>query len=146
MPADDRLLGCVGSMVPIRPLVEDVAHNAAGSAFSDPRLPSLTPAEFAVMEIKVSVLGPLEPVDVPLHDALVARLQPGIDGLLVEAGSHRATFLPSVWEQVDGVDQFLTLLWRKAGLRPGSWPRRLSVHRYRTIEFGASGPREPIRA
>jgi AmmeMemoRadiSam system protein A len=146
MPADDRLLGCVGSMVPVRPLVEDVAHNAAGSAFSDPRLPSLTPAEFAAMEIKISILGPLTPVDVDSYGALVAAVQPGIDGLLVEAASHRATFLPSVWEQVDDVEQFLTLLWRKAGLRPRTWPRKVHVHRYRTLEFGAKGPRAPIRS
>jgi AmmeMemoRadiSam system protein A len=145
MPADDRLLGCVGSMVPVRPLVDDVAHNAAGSAFSDPRLPSLTPAEFAVMEIKVSVLGPLQPVAVGSYDELARVVQPALDGLLIEAGSHRATFLPSVWEQVDDAEQFLALLWRKAGLRPRTWPRHMRVHRYRTLEFGTKGPRDPIR-
>jgi AmmeMemoRadiSam system protein A len=147
MPIDDRLLGCVGTMVPVRPLVDDVMNNAVGSAFADPRLPSLTPAEFAAMEIKISVLGPLEPMDVASYDDLLTQLKPGVDGLLIDAGSNRATFLPSVWEQVgDDVDRFCALLWRKAGLRPGAWPRRMSVRRYHTVEFGTHGPRRPISA
>jgi AmmeMemoRadiSam system protein A len=147
MPDDDRLLGCVGTMVPIRPLVDDVMANAVSSAFADPRLPSLTPGEFAVMEIKISVLGPLEPMDVVSYDDLLAQLKPSVDGLLIDAGSYRATFLPSVWEQVgDDVDRFCVLLWRKAGLRPGTWPRRMSVRRYRTVEFGTHGVRRPIDA
>jgi AmmeMemoRadiSam system protein A len=147
MPVDDRLLGCVGTMVPLRPLVDDVMANAVASAFADPRLPSLTPAEFAVMEIKISVLGPLEPMDVDSYDDLLATVKPGVDGLLIDAGSYRATFLPSVWEQVgDDPRRFCDLLWRKAGLRPETWPRRMTVRRYHTVEFGTHGTRRPINA
>ena len=69
-----------------------------------------------------------------------------VDGLLIQAGSRRGTFLPSVWEQVRSTDDFLSMLWSKAGLRPGSWPRGLTVERYRTHEFGDPGPRDPIDA
>jgi len=31
---------------------------------------------------------------------LLAQLQPDIDGLILEEGFHRGTFLPSVWEQL----------------------------------------------
>jgi AmmeMemoRadiSam system protein A len=145
MPDDERLLGCVGSMVATRPLVDDVAANAVGSAFADPRLPTLTPAEFEVMEIKISVLGALEPMAVDSFAALLEAVRPGVDGLLIEAGSHRATFLPSVWEQVpDDPQRFLALLWQKAGLRPGTWPRKMTVRRYPTVEFGTRSPRSPI--
>jgi AmmeMemoRadiSam system protein A len=142
---DDRLLGCVGTMVPNRSLVDDVASNAVGSAFADPRLPSLTPAEFEVMEIKISVLGPLEQMAVDTYAELTTMVKPGVDGLLIDAGAHRATFLPSVWEQVDDdVRRFLELLWRKAGLRPTTWPRRMTIWRYDTVEFGTAGPRRPV--
>jgi AmmeMemoRadiSam system protein A len=141
---DGRLLGCVGTMVPRQALIDDVAGNAVNAAFADPRLPSLQPEEFARMEIKVSVLGPLEPMDVASLPELRSAVEPDVDGLLIQAGSRRGTFLPSVWEQVRSVDRFLAMLWEKAGLRPGSWPRNLEILRYRTLEFGTAGPREPI--
>ena len=66
--------------------------------------------------------------------------------MLIEAGRSRGTFLPSVWEQLPAVEDFMGHLWRKAGLTPGSWPDRLLVWRYRTVELGDEGPRPPIRA
>jgi AmmeMemoRadiSam system protein A len=132
----EALLGCIGTMEPIRPLVDDVAYNASAAAFSDPRLPPVSWDDFREMGVKVSVLGPMQPMDV--HDLadLAAGVRPGVDGLLIAAGRHRATFLPSVWEQVPDADTFLTMLWDKAGLRRGSWPHGLTVHRYQTLEFG----------
>lgn len=140
------LLGCIGTIEPVRPLVDDVAHNAAAAAFSDPRLPAVTPRDFEVMSIKVSVLGPLARLEVADRAALVAEVVPDVDGLLVAARRHRGTFLPSVWEQVPDTDDFLDLLWRKAGLTPRSWPDDLVVWRYHTVEFGADGPRSPVVA
>jgi AmmeMemoRadiSam system protein B/AmmeMemoRadiSam system protein A len=137
-----RLLGCIGSMEAGRPLLEDVADNAVGAAFRDPRMPALTPFEFARMSVHVSVLSPPEPMGVSSRDELRAAVVPGRDGLLVEAGRKRGTFLPAVWEQLREVDDFLDQLWHKAGLAPGSWPARLRVWRYRAAEFGVEGPRE----
>ncbi len=131
-----RLLGCIGSMEPRRPLAEDVAHNAWSAAFADPRLPAVAPDDLPELGVKISVLGPLRPMDVSSRDELAGELRPGIDGVLIEARGHRGTFLPSVWEQVGSVDAFLDHLWRKAGLRTGRWPHDLVVWRYETVEFG----------
>lgn len=130
------LLGCIGTLQPSRPLVDNVAANARNAAFSDPRLPAVTEAEFAVMTVKISVLGPIEPLDVASVEAIADIVRPGIDGLLLVSGSRRATFLPSVWEMVPEVDTFLRMLWEKAGVRPGSWPRHTTISHYSTIEFG----------
>jgi AmmeMemoRadiSam system protein A len=132
----DELLGCIGTIEPRRPLADDVAVNATGAAFADPRLPSVTWDDLGEMTVKISVLGPLEPVPSRSLDELRAAVQVGVDGLLIADRDRRATFLPSVWEQVPDVDTFLTMLWQKAGLRDDSWPRHLSVHRYDTLEFG----------
>jgi MEMO1 family protein len=140
-----RLLGCIGSIEARRPLLEDVADNAAGAAFRDPRMPSLTPFEFGRMSVHVSVLTPLELLGVTSLDELRDTLVPGVDGLLVEAGRSRGTFLPSVWEQIPAPDDFLTHLWRKAGLTARSWPAHLRAWRYRTLDIGDEGPRSPIR-
>jgi AmmeMemoRadiSam system protein A len=137
----ERLLGCIGTIEPVRPLVVDIAHNAIAAAFDDPRLPPLTRDDFMRMSLKVSVLSPLEPLAVDDLADLRARVSPGVDGLLVAAGHHRGTFLPSVWDQVPDADAFLEALWRKAGWAPGRWPADLAVWRYRTDEFGDEGPR-----
>jgi AmmeMemoRadiSam system protein A len=132
---DGALLGCVGSMEPRRPLAEDVAANAYAAAFRDPRLPAVTDDDWRHMTTEVSVLGPLERLDVSSPAELRQRLRPGVDGLLVTSGGRRGTFLPSVWHQVRDVDEFLDLLWQKAGLRAGSWPPDLVVERYQVDEF-----------
>ncbi|MFN8039822.1 MAG: AmmeMemoRadiSam system protein A [Acidimicrobiales bacterium] len=141
----DRLLGCIGTIQPTDPLADDVAHNAEQAAFADPRLPALTPTEFEVMEVKVSVLSPLERLAVRSPAELAAVVVPGADGLLLDSRRAHGTFLPSVWEQLPSVDDFLHHLWRKAGLRPFAWPDDLQVLRYRTLEFGDPGPRPPIQ-
>jgi AmmeMemoRadiSam system protein A len=117
-------------------LAHDVAANAAGAAFADPRLPAVTRDDFAEMSVKVSVLGPLERLAVGSIDELRSVLHVGTDGLLIIDGRRRATFLPSVWDQAPTVDNFLALLWDKAGLRRAQWPRRLDLYRYETQEFG----------
>jgi AMMECR1 domain-containing protein len=98
------------------------------------------------MSVHVSILTEPEPLPVRSLDQLRAMVRPGVDGLLLEAGPHRGTFLPSVWEQVPGIDDFLGHLWRKAGLAPGTWPEDLRVLRYGTVELGDDGPRPPIAA
>jgi AmmeMemoRadiSam system protein A len=140
----EQLLGCIGTLEPTRPLVADVAHNAIAAAFADPRLPQLTVGEYAAMSIKVSVLSRPEPVAVSSYAELTAAVRPGVDGLLFEAGPARSTLLPSVWPKVGDVEEFLDVLWRKAGLRPGTWRADTRVSRYTTDEFGDPGPRAPI--
>jgi AmmeMemoRadiSam system protein B/AmmeMemoRadiSam system protein A len=141
-----RLLGCIGSIEARRALLDDVADNAVGAAFRDPRMPALTPFEFGRMSVHVSVLTPPEPLPVASLIELREAVVPGVDGLLIEAGRRRGTFLPSVWQQVPEPSDFLAQLWRKAGLAPRAWPTRLQVWRYRAVEFGEEGPRAPIRS
>jgi AmmeMemoRadiSam system protein A len=138
---DRRLLGCIGTIEPVRPLLLDAVENGVNAAFRDPRLPPLSPADYEVMECKVSVLGPLHPLEVASLQELVSAVEPGVDGLLVTAPGHRGTFLPSVWEQLPTAPAFVEALWEKASLPLGAWPPGLRVERYRTVEFGRPGPR-----
>ncbi len=135
--ARGALLGCIGSLVPHRLLGVDVASNAAAAAYDDPRLPPVTEADLADMDLHVSVLGPLEPLSAAGRDDLAARLRPGVDGLVVEAGPRRATFLPSVWEQLPDAAAFIDALWVKAGWRARDWPDGLQVSTYQVQEFGS---------
>ena len=125
-----QLRGCIGTLEAVDPLVEAVADRARAAALHDPRFEPVTPDELDELDVSVSVLSPPAPLAVADHADLRAQLRPGIDGLVVEAGSHRATFLPSVWEDLADPDEFLHALWRKAGLPAGSWPPGIRCARY----------------
>jgi len=135
---EGRLRGCVGSIVPCRPLVEDVAHNAFAAAFDDPRFPRLSRAEFAGLAIQVSLLGPAEPLTVASETDLLERIRPGIDGLILENGSHRGVFLPAVWEQLPDPAQFLARLKIKAGLPADYWSDAITISRFTTTAIAAA--------
>ena len=129
-----ELLGCIGSLEPTRSLCDDVVANAVAAATTDPRFPPVTPEQYAAAEVEVSVLGPTAPLAVRTFDELLAVLRPGVDGLVIDDGRHRATFLPAVWDQLPDPAAFCAHLWRKAGLPPGSWPPALRVERYAALE------------
>jgi uncharacterized protein len=129
---DDGLRGCIGTLDAKYTLVEDVVRNAHGAAFEDPRFPALTRREFERLEVHISVLTPPEPVEVASEEELLAQLRPRRDGLIIEEGFYRGTFLPSVWEQLPEPRDFLRQLKRKAGLPDDYWSSRLRVRRYTT--------------
>lgn len=137
----EALLGCIGTLEATESLAASLARNACKAAFADPRLPAVTVADFEVMTIKISVLSRLTPVRARSWRDVARNLRVGTDGVLVEAGRHRATLLPSVWEKIDGSAQFLDVLWHKAGLRPRDWLPGMRVSKYTTEEFADHGPR-----
>jgi len=127
-----QLRGCIGMLEAVRPLVEDIAENAFLAAFRDPRFPPLAADEFGELDIHLSILTPAEPVSFTSEQELITQLQPGIDGLILEEGRRRGTFLPSVWEQLPEPQQFLRHLKQKAGLSPDYWSENIRISRYRT--------------
>lgn len=132
---DGDLVGCVGSLAAGRPLWRDVAHNAMAAGFEDPRFPPVGADDLADLGVTVSVLSPTAALPGE-RAALAAALRPGVDGLVIEAGSTRGTFLPSVWRTLPEVDDFLGALMTKAGLAANPWPTDLRAWRYTTDEFG----------
>jgi len=133
-----NLRGCIGSLTPISSLVEDVARNAFAAAFRDPRFPELSATELPDLEIGISVLGPTETVDFGSEAELLGMLRPGIDGLVLQDGRHRGTFLPSVWESLPEPADFLGHLKQKAGLPADYWSETLEIERYTTESFAAT--------
>lgn len=130
------LRGCIGSIEAHYPLFVEVWRNAAAAAFSDPRFPVLSPAEWPDASIHISVLEPLQPLPAASEQALLDRLQPGIDGLVLQLDETRATFLPSVWEQLPTRQDFLDQLKAKAGWPATFWSERMQAWRYGTESFG----------
>ena len=127
---EHQLRGCVGSVQRLRALREDVRVNAVAAAFRDPRFLPLEARELPTVSLEVSVLSAEERIEVASEEELIARLRPGIDGLIVEYGSHRATLLPQVWRQLPDPGEFLATLKLKAGLPGDFWSPRMIVSRY----------------
>ena len=133
-----ELRGCIGSLEAHRSMVEDVAHNADAAAFTDPRFPPLREDELNGLELDISLLTPAEEMHFTSEADLLSQLRPGIDGLILEEGYRRGTFLPSVWEQLPQPEQFLQHLKLKAGLPPNHWSENIRISRYTTQIFGKS--------
>lgn len=133
---DGRLRGCIGTLEAHRPLVQDVASNAYAAAFRDPRFPPLGPSELDRIDISISLLSQPEPLPVNSEQELLEKLQPGRDGLVLEDGPYRATFLPAVWRELPDPAQFVAHLKRKAGLPSDHWSDSLRFERYFSEEWG----------
>lgn len=118
---DGQLRGCIGSLHAHRPLAEDVQRHAVDAAFDDPRFPPLTDLEFPHLRIEISVLSEPQPLHYTDPQDLLRKLRPGIDGVVLERGWNRATFLPQVWEQLPDPATFLGHLCQKAGLPTNAW-------------------------
>ena len=130
---DGRLRGCIGSLQATRSLREDVVDNAVAAAFEDSRFPALAVDEFEGLTVEVSVLSQPEPIECGTETELLARLRPGIDGLVLEYGHHRATYLPQVWESLPKPEAFLRSLKLKARLDGDFWSDEMRFSRY-TVE------------
>ena len=135
---EERLRGCIGSPAPRRPLIEDVATNAAHAALVDPRFPPLTEAELEGLRVEISILSYPRALAAGGEAELLAALEPDRDGLILGVGQKRALFLPSVWRQVPDPAQFVRHLLVKAGLDAHRWPDALEAHHFRVESFGAS--------
>ena len=128
------LNGCVGTVEAVEPLGVAVVRLAWSAAFADPRLPPLTAAEYPALEIKLSLLDPLEPLPASSEAEVVAALRPGVDGLVIRPGTTQAVFLPAVWRKLAEPLDFVRHLEAKAGLRPGQWPDGMRAWRFTATE------------
>lgn len=115
---NEQLRGCIGSTKPV-PVWEGVVKNARSSAFSDPRFRPLREEDFKKVIIELSFLS--EPEETSLED-----IKEG-DGVIISQGLFSALFLPQVWEQLPGKEQFLSHLCTKAGLSPDCYTEEGTV-------------------
>lgn len=125
-----RLRGCIGSLQAYRPLLDDVKQNAIAAAFSDPRFKPLAASEYNEVCVEVSLLSPLTAMTVGNEEDALTQIQPGVDGIVLQCGDKRGTFLPQVWESLPEPRRFLEELKRKAGLPTDFWSDEIRLFRY----------------
>lgn len=135
MKKSNKLRGCVGMIEPVRELAKDISENAFAAAFRDPRFAPVSGPELEVLKIDISILSPMQPVSFHDEADLLRQLEPGIDGILIDNGQRRATFLPKVWENLPDRENFMRELKLKAGLSADHWDKEIKVFRYYTNNF-----------
>lgn len=120
-----RLRGCIGNIVPVMPLYQSVIKNAISASVHDPRFIPMSPSELDDMEIELSILSPLIPVE-STNEIVVGR-----DGLYIIKGKHTGVLLPQVapafgWTR----EEFLEHVSEKAGLPNDAWRDGAQLFRF----------------
>ena len=114
--ATGALRGCIGEILPMRPLVDAVAARAVDAALHDPRFLPVAERELGGLRVEVSALTP------PKRVASWRDIELGRDGMTLEKGGCMAVFLPQVApEQGWDLPTTLSCLAQKAGLSADSW-------------------------
>ncbi len=120
---DGSLRGCIGTLQPTRPSIEEeIVGNAISAATRDPRFMPLSAAELPRLDVSVDVLGP--PEEVPSSE----HLDPKEYGLIVQTADGRQALLLPDLEGVDTAEEQLCITCRKGGIDP-------QRDRYRLFRF-----------
>jgi AmmeMemoRadiSam system protein A len=131
------LRGCIGYILPQGPLYTAVIANARNAAVRDPRFSPVKPREVDQLEIEISVLTEPQPLFFASPADLLSKLQPGVDGVVLQVDGRGATYLPQVWEQIPDKEEFLNHLSEKAGCEPSAWRQpgtRVSIYRVESFK------------
>jgi AmmeMemoRadiSam system protein A len=129
---DGDLRGCIGSIRAHEPLYRAVISSAINAAFRDPRFLPVRRDELPELELEISVMGPIEPVE------RIEEIEVGRDGLILSRGRFAGLLLPQVateyrWDRETFLDQTCI----KAGMRPGSWRERdCTIEKFSAEVFG----------
>jgi AmmeMemoRadiSam system protein A len=126
-----ELRGCIGHVEADEPLAAVVSRCAVLACSADNRFAAVSAGEVALIQIELSLLGPLIPI------TSADEIEIGRDGLVVEDRWHRGLLLPQVatewqWDR----ETFLAQTCRKAGLSADAWKRGARVWRFEAEVFG----------
>lgn len=129
---DGELRGCIGTIQAKEPLLDVVVDMARAAAVRDPRFPPVRPEEVDELELEVSVLFPLEPVEGPTEVGI------GTHGMVIEGHGRRGLLLPQVasergWDS----ETFAVHTCLKAGLPRDAWQDPdVQMYRFRSEVYG----------
>lgn len=125
--AGNRLRGCIGTLRPSQPSVEqEVVENAIAAAMRDPRFPPVRAEEVAGLHLSIDLLEAPEPVQ------SVAELDPRQWGCIVREGAKSGVLLPDI-PGVRTAEQQIGICREKAGIAPDA-PVTLARFRVQRLE------------
>lgn len=144
---EKSLRGCIGLPYPTSPLAEAVIESAIDAATHDPRFPKVSSSELDHLVFEVSVLTPLEAIEVKDPRDYCRAIKVGEHGLVVERGYYKGLLLPQVpvewrWDE----ENFLCQCCVKAGLPPDSWlVKGTKVYRFSSIIAEEVSPKGAVK-
>ena len=107
---NSNLRGCIGHFTGIGSLGRTIQSMASEAAFADPRFTPLSKEELKFVDIEISVLSPMLPIN-------PEDVRPGIHGLYIRQGTRAGTLLPQVASEYGwSREEFLAHTCLKAGL------------------------------
>lgn len=125
-----RLRGCIGEIVPHRPLYEAVLERAIDAGINDHRFPRVSEKDLPLLHYEISALTPPRPV------STYWDIELGKHGMVMRKDGYSAVFLPQVApEQGWTLEETLTNLSLKAGLRQDAWKEGASWTVFEAIVF-----------
>jgi len=142
----EELRGCIGYIVPVKPLVEATIDVAIAAASEDPRFNPVQEDELSDILVEVTVLTPPAKIEVKDKKMLPDLIEIGKDGLIIKYGPFSGTLLPQVpveygWDAKTFLDN---LCW-KAGLPSDCWlDEKAEIYRYRGIIWKEKSPNGEI--
>jgi AmmeMemoRadiSam system protein A len=140
---DTQLRGCIGSLTPENRLAHDVQLHAVAAAKEDFRFLPIDPQELGGLEIEISVLSEPHRLDSSSAAEFLKKISPRKDGVTLVSGTHRATFLPQVWENIPNPVDFMQKLCEKANLPQDAWKGPdVVISTYQVVSFRESDFRE----
>jgi len=119
---DESLRGCmIDAFRPHEPLYQNVLRNAVLAATGDERFPPVSANELPSIRIQISVITPPQPLVFHDPEDLLAKLTPGVDGVILTTATGLSTYLPMVWDQFPDPEVFLSRLCEKQGAAADCW-------------------------
>ena len=143
---EEELRGCIGYIIPIKPLVEAVIDVAISAATEDPRFPPVEPKELDSIIVEVTVLTPPTKIDVKDPLEYPQKIEIGKDGLIVKYGPFSGTLLPQVPVEYNwDAETFLEHLCWKAGLNKDCWKNKeVEIYKYQGAIWKELKPRGEV--
>lgn len=133
--SNDKLRGCVGYPTAVMPLYRTIVETVRGAAFDDPRFVPVSLDEARHLQISISVLSPLSPIQA--EEVVIGK-----HGLIISQAGCRGLLLPQVpvehgWDRVT----FLEQTCHKAGLPMNAWKEGATIEAFTAEVFSDPGLR-----
>lgn len=139
MKRGQGLRGCIGTFEFNRPLYKNIVDRTILAATKDSRFPSpVTYYELKDIKVEISILTKPKKLKFSNPKDLLDKLQPFEDGVILYTKYGNSTYLPQVWEQLPGKEEFLSNLCKKHGAPSSYWRtnyKNLKVEIYKAIHF-----------
>ncbi len=131
------LRGCIGYILPVNRLLDNVIDRAVDAAVRDPRFRPVTFDELKNIKIEISILTVPRELNVQTPEELLDAIEPMRHGVVLKTPYGSSTYLPQVWEQLTDKETFLSSLCAKHGAPRDMWRQtsRVSVSLYEAIVF-----------